>query len=121
MNQKEPKITNHCKDLIKRMLDKDPNKRITISEIMLHPWISKYKEQKIRREWGYSDSESDSLILEDEDIQGQDLSNNNDHNKTESTKINSSNMSSNPLAGDQNIRDFDMIPLPEHLLRTHQK
>lgn len=32
---------------------------------MLHPWISNYKEMKIRREWGYSSSE-DSLVIDDE-------------------------------------------------------
>jgi serine/threonine protein kinase len=50
------------------MLEKDPNKRITISEIMLHPWISKYKEQKMKKEWGYysSSSSNESLVLEDE-------------------------------------------------------
>ena len=48
------------------MLEKDPNKRISISEIMLHPWISKYKDKKMRKEWGYSSSSNDSLILDDE-------------------------------------------------------
>lgn len=60
-----PKISAQCKDLIKRMLEKDPNKRISVSEIMLHPWISKYKDLKIKREWGYSDSD-ESLVMEDE-------------------------------------------------------
>jgi hypothetical protein len=32
---------------------------------MLHPWISKYKDLKMRREWGYSSSE-DSLVIEEE-------------------------------------------------------
>jgi serine/threonine protein kinase len=38
------KLTAPCKELIKRMLDKDPNKRITIAEIMNQSWIGKYKE-----------------------------------------------------------------------------
>ena len=42
------KLSPACKDLIKRMLEKDPNKRITISEIMNQSLIGKYKEQKIR-------------------------------------------------------------------------
>lgn len=45
LNRKDiPKISQSCKELILRMLDKDPAKRITISEIMLHEWISKYKD-----------------------------------------------------------------------------
>jgi serine/threonine protein kinase len=28
------KLSIHCKDLLRKMLEKDPNKRITISEIM---------------------------------------------------------------------------------------
>jgi serine/threonine protein kinase len=61
-----PKISVHCKDLIRKMLEKDPAKRITIGQIMLHPWISKYKDQKIKREWGYSDSD-DSIIADEDD------------------------------------------------------
>ena len=44
------------------MLDKDPLKRITVSNILNHPWILKYKDQKMRRDWGYSsDSDDESL------------------------------------------------------------
>lgn len=67
LNKKDlPKISLQCKELIQRMLEKDPSKRITISEIMLHPWISKYKDKKLRKEWGYSTSSDDSLMLDDE-------------------------------------------------------
>lgn len=34
-------ITSDLKDLIKRMLIKDPNERITLAEIKEHPWITK--------------------------------------------------------------------------------
>lgn len=51
------------------MLEKDPNKRITISEIMLHEWISKYKDQKMKRQWGYFSSSSDESLNLDEDTQ----------------------------------------------------
>jgi serine/threonine protein kinase len=34
-------VTEDCKDLIVKMLDPNPEKRITIKEIMEHPWISK--------------------------------------------------------------------------------
>jgi serine/threonine protein kinase len=64
------------------MLEKDPNKRITIPEIMAHPWIAKYKEQKIRAEWGYSDSDNDSFNIDEEDGDGNSPA-------TDSTKIDS--------------------------------
>lgn len=56
------------------MLDKDPNKRITINDIMRHPWISRYKEMKIRREWGYDSSSTDSLILDEDNQSNENLS-----------------------------------------------
>jgi serine/threonine protein kinase len=74
------KLSSSCKDLIRRMLCKNPVKRIPISEIMTHPWIAKYKEKKHRIDWGYSDSDSDdSLVIENESEAG----------KTESTKVES--------------------------------
>uniref|UniRef100_A0A8C9W1C9 Calcium/calmodulin-dependent protein kinase kinase 1, alpha b n=1 Tax=Scleropages formosus TaxID=113540 RepID=A0A8C9W1C9_SCLFO len=36
-----PTISNDLKDLILRMLEKNPNTRITVPEIKLHPWVSK--------------------------------------------------------------------------------
>lgn len=39
------------------MLEKKPEKRITIREIMQHPWIAKYKEQKMKIEWGYTEED----------------------------------------------------------------
>ncbi|KAM9734097.1 calcium/calmodulin-dependent protein kinase kinase 1b isoform 1-T1 [Menidia menidia] len=35
-----PSISNDLKDLIEKMLDKDPGKRITIPEVKLHPWVT---------------------------------------------------------------------------------
>jgi len=35
-------ISNDCKDLIKRMLEKNPNDRLPISDILQHPWIVQY-------------------------------------------------------------------------------
>ena len=32
-------ISNVAKDLVSRMLDVDPEKRITVDEIFQHPWI----------------------------------------------------------------------------------
>ena len=33
------KISPECKDLILKMLEKDPNKRIKIDQILEHPWV----------------------------------------------------------------------------------
>ena len=43
INRKELNISDSCKDLIFRLLDKDPNKRISVSEIFDHPWICRYR------------------------------------------------------------------------------
>jgi serine/threonine protein kinase len=37
-------LSKSFRDLIQKMLEKDPAKRITLGEIMHHPWISKYKD-----------------------------------------------------------------------------
>jgi serine/threonine protein kinase len=36
-------IKGDAKDLIQKMLRTDPNKRITIAEIMKHPWFTVYE------------------------------------------------------------------------------
>ena len=36
-------VSNECKDLLKRILVTDPNKRITIKQIKNHPWFQLYK------------------------------------------------------------------------------
>ncbi|XP_075892545.1 calcium/calmodulin-dependent protein kinase kinase 1b [Nelusetta ayraudi] len=36
----KPAITNELKELIERMLDKNPETRITVPEIKLHPWVT---------------------------------------------------------------------------------
>jgi serine/threonine protein kinase len=58
MDQYSSSLSVDCRSLIKRMLDKVPDKRITIREIMRHPWIAKYKDTKMRIEWGYPEDES---------------------------------------------------------------
>ncbi|XP_067395717.1 calcium/calmodulin-dependent protein kinase kinase 2 isoform X3 [Emydura macquarii macquarii] len=37
----QPDITEDLKDLIMRMLDKNPESRISVPEIKLHPWVTK--------------------------------------------------------------------------------
>ena len=39
-NKKERKLSSSCKDIILKMLEKDPVKRIGVSEIFDHPWVS---------------------------------------------------------------------------------
>uniref|UniRef100_U3I632 Protein kinase domain-containing protein n=1 Tax=Anas platyrhynchos platyrhynchos TaxID=8840 RepID=U3I632_ANAPP len=36
-----PEVTDFLKDLITRMLDKNPESRISVPEIKLHPWVTK--------------------------------------------------------------------------------
>lgn len=35
----ENHIGHHCKDLIRNMLHLDPDKRLTIQEVLAHPWL----------------------------------------------------------------------------------
>lgn len=37
-------ISNYAKDLVSRMLEVDPEKRITVEEALQHPWIKVYKQ-----------------------------------------------------------------------------
>ncbi|OPJ75048.1 calcium/calmodulin-dependent protein kinase kinase 2 isoform A [Patagioenas fasciata monilis] len=37
----QPEVTDFLKDLITRMLDKNPETRISVPEIKLHPWVTK--------------------------------------------------------------------------------
>ncbi|XP_056360292.1 calcium/calmodulin-dependent protein kinase kinase 2 isoform X1 [Oenanthe melanoleuca] len=37
----QPEVTDFLKDLISRMLDKNPESRISVPEIKLHPWVTK--------------------------------------------------------------------------------
>ena len=41
------KISSECVDFIKRLLEKDQNKRMTIKELLEHKWIKKYDENKL--------------------------------------------------------------------------
>lgn len=43
INLKDHQVSEDSKDLIYKMLDKDPSKRIAVSEIFEHQWLSKYK------------------------------------------------------------------------------
>ena len=39
------KISADCRDLILKMLDKDPAKRVGVQEIYEHPWMCQYREE----------------------------------------------------------------------------
>uniref|UniRef100_A0A674IFA1 Calcium/calmodulin dependent protein kinase kinase 1 n=1 Tax=Terrapene triunguis TaxID=2587831 RepID=A0A674IFA1_9SAUR len=43
----EPQISEELKELIVRMLDKNPETRITVPEIKLHPWLTKFGEDPL--------------------------------------------------------------------------
>ncbi len=62
INRKEKSISQNCKDLISKMLDKDPNKRIGVSEIFDHPWISYYRQSKRMKEWGFFGNEDCEIM-----------------------------------------------------------
>lgn len=40
-------ISQNCKDLICRMMEKDPQKRISILEIWKHPWMAEFAKDKL--------------------------------------------------------------------------
>ncbi|XP_074570147.1 calcium-dependent protein kinase 20-like [Curcuma longa] len=39
-----PKVSDSAKDLVKRMLDPDPRKRMTATEVLDHPWLQNAKK-----------------------------------------------------------------------------
>uniref|UniRef100_G3TU75 Calcium/calmodulin dependent protein kinase kinase 1 n=1 Tax=Loxodonta africana TaxID=9785 RepID=G3TU75_LOXAF len=46
----EPKVSEELKDLILKMLDKNPETRIGVSDIKLHPWVTKNGEELLPSE-----------------------------------------------------------------------
>ncbi|CAL0334601.1 unnamed protein product [Lupinus luteus] len=50
-----PAVSNSAKDLVRKMLTRDPKKRITSAEVLAHPWIKKGGEA--------SDKPIDSAVL----------------------------------------------------------
>lgn len=57
-------VSSECKDLISKMLENDPNKRIKAEEVLLHPWIC----IKTRVIWKNLQSEGDNIDVNiDED------------------------------------------------------
>ncbi|XP_036878704.1 calcium/calmodulin-dependent protein kinase kinase 1 isoform X1 [Manis javanica] len=47
---KEPKVSKELKDLILKMLDKNPEMRIGVPDIKLHPWVTKNGEEPLPSE-----------------------------------------------------------------------
>ncbi|XP_021569429.1 calcium/calmodulin-dependent protein kinase kinase 1 isoform X1 [Carlito syrichta] len=46
----EPRVSEELKDLILKMLDKNPEKRIGVPDIKLHPWMTKNGEEPLPSE-----------------------------------------------------------------------
>lgn len=40
-------LSDNAKDFIARTLDKDPNTRASASDLLEHPWLEEFREQKI--------------------------------------------------------------------------
>lgn len=38
-------LSNDVKDLIRNMLNPDPNLRFSVNEVLLHPWLSQGQQQ----------------------------------------------------------------------------
>ena len=45
-NKKDRKLSENCKNILLKMLEKDPVKRIGVSEMLDHPWLSAYRQVK---------------------------------------------------------------------------
>jgi serine/threonine protein kinase len=41
-------VSEDVRDLLRRMLETDPRRRISIPQILCHPWFSEYDENSIR-------------------------------------------------------------------------
>ncbi|XP_047155378.1 CDPK-related kinase 5-like isoform X2 [Vigna umbellata] len=42
-----PSLSDEAKDFVKRLLNKDPRKRMTAAQALSHPWIKNYKDVKV--------------------------------------------------------------------------
>ncbi|KAK8471516.1 hypothetical protein PHAVU_003G246000 [Phaseolus vulgaris] len=42
-----PSLSDEAKDFVKRLLNKDPRKRMTAAQALSHPWIKSYKDVKV--------------------------------------------------------------------------
>jgi serine/threonine protein kinase len=58
-------MSDHCYDILVRMLEKDPTKRISIPEIMEHTWIVDLRKSKRKRDRGIFGQEE---LREEDDI-----------------------------------------------------
>ena len=71
-NENTKFLSLQCKDLLLQMLNKDPLKRIALSEIYEHPWLKAYKEMKTKHKrqgfFGGLNEEISSCSSESEDL-----------------------------------------------------
>ncbi|PPS07296.1 hypothetical protein GOBAR_AA13350 [Gossypium barbadense] len=42
-----PSLSSEARDFVKRLLNKDPRKRLTAAQALSHPWIKKYNDVKV--------------------------------------------------------------------------
>ncbi|GAB2282571.1 CDPK- kinase 5 [Dionaea muscipula] len=42
-----PSLSSEAKDFVKRMLNKDPRRRMTAAQAICHPWLRNYKQAKV--------------------------------------------------------------------------
>jgi len=55
LNSRLKRISDNCLDLLMKMLDKDPAKRIELIDIFEHPWIVDHKEKNYNYECSSSE------------------------------------------------------------------
>lgn len=70
IDRKETLISDECCDIMMRMLDKDPLQRISINEILDHPWIVELRKNKRKRDFGIFGQ--DELLEDEEDLKTND-------------------------------------------------
>ena len=54
-------MSKDCKDLINQMLKTDPQSRISMKQILVHPWIETYSKKLSLKKRGGLESLSSSL------------------------------------------------------------
>lgn len=66
-------LTADCLDLVRGMLAKEPEQRVSIFDILHHPWLMNHKQTKTRKfDWTkVSDSDSDCMLIEQQEEKDQ--------------------------------------------------
>ena len=56
-------ISKECKDLIKKLLKKEKNSRLQVSDIFCHPWVMNFEKEFIVGDMSTSTSETSNFSL----------------------------------------------------------